>query len=162
MEFRRELEMLVPRLRACALKLTRNYDLAEELLQDTCLRALDKQNMYQDGTNLWAWTSTMMHRLHITQSRTKQRHNRFHDTDRDTTPEAAVDCNEQFVHVIFEDAMSAFDALPAQQRMALKLVGAQGYTYEDAARVSGTAPDAVRWHVKSGRKRLAAHNPADL
>ncbi|TMJ55137.1 MAG: hypothetical protein E6G90_07665 [Alphaproteobacteria bacterium] len=58
----------LPRLRRYARALTRNRDRAEDLVQDTLSRALDKERFWQTGTNLGAWLFTIMHNQHLTRS----------------------------------------------------------------------------------------------
>ena len=64
-EFARFLEAELPRLRRYAQALTRDPSRADDLIQDTLVRALAKQHLYQDGTNLRAWLFTIMHNQHV-------------------------------------------------------------------------------------------------
>jgi RNA polymerase sigma-70 factor, ECF subfamily len=64
-EFHRLIEQQIPRLRRYARALTRNRDRADDLVQDTLSRALDKQHLWQPGTNLGAWLFTIMHNQNV-------------------------------------------------------------------------------------------------
>ena len=64
-EFHRLIEQQIPRLRRYARALTRNRDRADDLVQDTLSRALDKQHLWQPGTNLRAWLLTIMHNQNV-------------------------------------------------------------------------------------------------
>ena len=64
-EFHRLIEQQIPRLRRYARALTRNRDRADDLVQDTLCRALDKQHLWQPGTNLGAWLFTIMHNQNV-------------------------------------------------------------------------------------------------
>jgi len=60
-DFGRLLEKEIPRLRCYAFALTRNMSRADDLVQDTLVRAIAKQHFWQCGTNLRAWLFTLMH-----------------------------------------------------------------------------------------------------
>ena len=64
-EFGRLLEKEIPRLRRYAFALTRNVSRADDLVQDTLVRAIAKQSFWQSGTNLRAWLFTVMHNLNV-------------------------------------------------------------------------------------------------
>ena len=64
-EFHSLLEAEIPRLRRYARALVRDRDRADDLVQDTLMRALAKQHLWEPGTNLRAWLFTLMHNLHV-------------------------------------------------------------------------------------------------
>ena len=72
-DFHRRLEEQIPRLRRYARALTRDASRADDLVQDTLLRALNKQHLYQEGTNLRAWLFTLMHNQHVNDVRRSNR-----------------------------------------------------------------------------------------
>src|SRR4051794_37342917 len=72
-DFHRRLEEQIPRLRRYARALTRDASRADDLVQDTLLRALNKQHLWQEGTNLRAWLFTLMHNQHINDVRRSNR-----------------------------------------------------------------------------------------
>jgi RNA polymerase sigma-70 factor, ECF subfamily len=80
-EFARLLEAQLPRLRRYARALTRDPSRADDLVQDTLVRALDKQHLYQDGTNLRAWLFTLMHNQHVNNARRNVREDNSLDVD---------------------------------------------------------------------------------
>src|SRR3954464_320244 len=68
-DFNRLLEEQIPRLRRYARALTRNFERADDLVQDTLVRALVKQHLWQAGTNLRAWLFTLMHNQNVNNAR---------------------------------------------------------------------------------------------
>jgi RNA polymerase sigma-70 factor, ECF subfamily len=80
-EFARLLEAQLPRLRRYARALTRDPSRADDLIQDTLVRALAKQHLYQDGTNLRAWLFTLMHNQHVNNARRNVREDNSLDVD---------------------------------------------------------------------------------
>src|SRR5262249_31815411 len=64
-EFRELIEAQIPRLRRYAIALTRDQDRADDLVQDTLVRALDKEHLWEPGTDLRAWLFTILHNLRV-------------------------------------------------------------------------------------------------
>src|SRR5215212_11533202 len=72
-DFNRRLEEQIPRLRRYARALTRDASRADDLVQDTLMRALAKHQLWQEGTNLRAWLFTLMHNQHVNDVRRSNR-----------------------------------------------------------------------------------------
>ena len=80
-DFNRLLEEQIPRLRRYARALTKNIERADDLVQDTLIRALTKQHLWQAGTNLRAWLFTLMHNQNINTARHSIRENQMIDVE---------------------------------------------------------------------------------
>ena len=126
----------VPNLRAFAISLCGNVDRANDLVQETLLRAWGHLNSFEPGTNMSAWLFTIL-RNHF-RSEFRKRKREVEDADGSyanslTTPE------EQTSHIEFGELREALLKLSPDQREALVLIGASGFSYEEAARISAAA-----------------------
>ncbi|WP_308494379.1 sigma-70 family RNA polymerase sigma factor, partial [Microvirga aerophila] len=142
----------LPHLRAFALSLTNNPTWADDLVQDTILRAWANMARFERGTNLSAWLFTILRNLFYSAYR-KRRHE-----VRD--PEGVyVGClavlPEQESALTFADLRRALVQLPPEQREAVLLVGAEGRSYEDAANLCGVAVGTIKSRVNRARTQLA-------
>ena len=149
---RDELLAAIPSLRAFAISFTNNRDRADDLVQETILRAWANIDKFQPGTNLNAWLFTILRNLFHSEYRKRRR-----EVD---DPEGAYAARlkahpEQQSHLDFEDFRSALAKLPFDQREALLLVGAEGMSYEDAAQICGVAVGTIKSRVNRARARLA-------
>jgi RNA polymerase sigma-70 factor, ECF subfamily len=151
-ELRDALLGAVPALRAFALSLSGHMDRADDLVQDTLLRALANIDRFEPGTNLNAWLFTILRNLFHSEYRKRRREVEDADGGYAATLRAAPG---QHAHLDLEDLRAALAKLPADQREALLLVGASGFSYEDAAAVCGCAIGTVKSRVNRARRRLA-------
>lgn len=149
---RDEIVALLPDLRAFARFMCREREAADDLVQNTVLAALDKQNQFTPGTNLKAWMFTIMRNRFYSDLRTQRRHPAAVDTD-SVAPLAAVDNPEAAIAV--KELSSALWQLSAQAREALILVGASGFSYEEASRLCGCTVGTLKVRVSRARKQLA-------
>jgi RNA polymerase sigma-70 factor (ECF subfamily) len=152
-ELRDALLAAVPNLRAFAVSLTGNFDRADDLVQDTLLRALSHIDRFERGTNLHAWLFTILRNLFHSEYRKRKRE--VEDPDGSYAAQLRT-APEQGARLDFQDFRAALAKLPADQREALLLVGAQGFSYEDAAAIMGCAVGTVKSRVNRARVRLAA------
>src|ERR671910_3449307 len=143
----------VPSLRAFAISLCGQVDRADDLVQDTLLRALSNLDRFERGTNLNAWLFTILRNLFHSEYRKRRRE--VEDPDGSYAGRLRVQ-PEQGARLDFEDFRTALAKLPADQREALLLVGASGFSYEDAASIMGCAIGTVKSRVNRARMRLAA------
>ncbi|MGR3484584.1 MAG: RNA polymerase sigma factor [Paracoccaceae bacterium] len=149
---REELIDHLPALRAFALSLTRNSSQADDLVQDTVVKAWSNLDKYQVGTNLRAWLFTILRNTFYSGRRKAQRE----VSDVDGIHTAGL--SEKPAHdgrMQMTDFMKAFDKLPEEQREALIYVGAQGFSYEEAAAISGVAIGTIKSRANRGRAKLA-------
>jgi RNA polymerase sigma-70 factor (ECF subfamily) len=151
-DIREALFKVIPHLRAFAISLTGSLDHADDLVQETLLRALSNLDKFQPGTSLQAWTFTILRNLFHTEYRKKRRE--VEDPDGIMAGRLASP-PEQGGHLDFEDLRIALTKLPSHQREALLLVGAEGLSYEEAARVCNTHLGTIKSRVNRARSRLA-------
>ncbi len=143
----------VPSLRAFAISLTNNRDRADDLVQDTLMRAWANLDRFERGTNLEAWLFTILrNRFH---SEYRSRRGEVEDAD-DSYAARLKTHPDQQAHLDYEDFRAALAKLPMDQREALLLVGAQGMPYEEVAQVMGVPVGTVKSRVNRARIRLAA------
>src|SRR5919205_4223420 len=142
----------VPSLRAFAISLCGQVDRADDLVQDTLLRALSHIDRFERGTNLNAWLFTILRNLFHSEYRKRRRE--VEDPDGSYAGRLKVQ-PEQGSRLDFEDFRSALAKLPSDQREALLLVGASGFSYEEAAHICGCAVGTIKSRVNRARTRLA-------
>ena len=142
----------VPNLRAFAISLCGNIDRADDLVQETLLRALANIGSFQPGTNMSAWLFTILRNLFHSEYRKRRRE--VEDSD-GSYAERMKSQPEQTGHVEFAEFRQALAKLPPDQREALILVGASGFSYEEAAEICGCAVGTIKSRVNRARTRLA-------
>jgi RNA polymerase sigma-70 factor (ECF subfamily) len=142
----------VPSLRAFAISLSGNVDRADDLVQETLLRALANIDSFQPGTNMSAWLFTILRNLFRSEYRKRRRE--VEDGD-GSYAETLKSQPEQSSRVEFEEFLTALAKLPPDQREALILVGASGFSYEEAAEICGCAVGTIKSRVNRARSRLA-------
>src|ERR1700680_1838360 len=141
----------VPSLRAFAISLCGKVDRADDLVQETLLRAIGNINSFQPGTNMCAWLFTILRNLFRSEYRTQRE---VQDTD-GSLLDSLKSPPEQHSRVEFEDFRDALAKLPFVQREALLLVGASGLSYEEAAAICETAVGTIKSRVHRARRRLS-------
>lgn len=151
LSFRRELLSLLPSLRAFAVSLTGRADRADDLLQDTIMRAWGKQESFVMGTNMKAWLFTILRNEFYSQMRKRGRE--VQDTDGFFANNLAVH-PAQYGALDLQDFKQALDKLPADQREAIILIGASGFSYEEAAEICHCAIGTIKSRVSRARIRL--------
>jgi RNA polymerase sigma-70 factor (ECF subfamily) len=142
----------LPALRAFARSLARNDALADDLVQDTLLKAWSKFDLYADGTNLRAWLFTILRNGFYSLRRKRARE--VADADGALT-EAMASKPDHDGRLALADFAAAFAQLPDEQREVLILVGALGFSVEEAAETCGCAPGTVKSRANRGRRALA-------
>src|SRR6266571_2697782 len=142
----------VPSLRAFAISLSGNVDRADDLVQETLLRALAHIDSFEPGTNMSAWLFTILRNLFRSEYRKRRRE--VEDGD-GSYAERLKSQPEQEARVEFREFREALAKLPADQREALILVGASGFSYEEAAEICGCAIGTIKSRVNRARTRLA-------
>ncbi|WP_204165276.1 sigma-70 family RNA polymerase sigma factor [Methylobacterium radiodurans] len=141
----------IPALRAFAFSLTYDLDRSDDLVQDTLVRAWTRADTFRRGTNLTAWLFTILRNLFYSEQRKRKRE--VEDADGSIAGRLAS-LPEQEVRVEMEAFRNALDRLPFAQREALILVGAQNFTYEEAAEICGVPAGTMKSRVSRARLRL--------
>jgi RNA polymerase sigma-70 factor, ECF subfamily len=139
-------------VRAFALSLTGDADRADDLVQETLVRALSYIDRFEPGTNLRAWLFTILRNQFHTGHRKRWRE--VEDPDGVFAAKLAT-VPDQGAKLEFQDFRAAFAKLAPQHREALVLIGAEGLTYEEAARVCGINIGTLKSRVSRARSRLA-------
>jgi len=142
----------VPSLRAFAISLSGNVDRADDLVQETLLRAMANIDSFQPGTNMSAWLFTILRNLFRSEYRKRRRE--VEDTDGGYA-ETLTSHPEQHGRIEFEEFRRALSVLPPDQREALILVGASGFSYEEAAAICECAVGTIKSRVNRARTRLS-------
>jgi RNA polymerase sigma-70 factor, ECF subfamily len=151
-EFARLLEAQLPRLRRYARALTRDPSRADDLIQDTLVRALAKQHLYQDGTNLRAWLFTLMHNQHVNNARRNVREDNSLDVD--TVAAHLVAVTDPTASRQLRELDEAIGKLAMEQRQVILLIGLEGMSYEETATILDVPIGTVRSRLSRGREAL--------
>jgi RNA polymerase sigma-70 factor, ECF subfamily len=142
-----------PALRAFAMSLCNSADKADDLVQETMLRAISKIDTFQPGTNLGAWLTTILRNCFLSDLR--KRRNEVEDADGAYALGLRA-APEQEAQLEFKEFRAALNELPFNQREALLLVGAAGLSYEDAATICHTRISTIKSRINRARSGLAA------
>lgn len=151
-DFRDLLEAQIPRLRRYARALTRDANRADDLVQDTLLRALTKQDRWEPGSNLRAWLFTLMHNQYVNDVRRGNRDAGAIDIDEIST--SLVATTDPTAWRQLYELERALGQLPTEQREVILLVGLEGLSYEDAAAILAVPVGTVRSRLSRGREAL--------
>ena len=152
-EFKDQLAQVIPHLRAFGRSLSGSRDLADDLVQETLLKAWAARKRFQAGTNMRAWTFIILRNLFLSQMRRA----RFKgEWDELTASKLLAAPASQDRHIELGDMQRALLHLPQPQREALILVGAGGFAYEEAAEICGCAVGTIKSRVARGRVALEA------
>src|ERR1043166_7808377 len=151
-DFRDLLEAQIPRLRRYARALTRDANRADDLVQDTLLRALTKQDRWEPGSNLRAWLFTLMHNQYVNNVRRANREAGTIDID-DVSSSLVATTDPTASRQLYE-LERALGQLAAEQREVILLVGLEGFSYEDAAKILAVPVGTVRSRLSRGRESL--------
>jgi RNA polymerase sigma-70 factor (ECF subfamily) len=147
-----ELMTSLKSLRAYAISLTRDVHRAEDLVQETVLKAISKQEKYEAGTNLQAWLFTILRNLNFSVHRRTQRE--IEDAD-GVHAATMISIPDQEDRLTVQDLHAALAKLPREQREAIVLVGTEGLSYEEAAAILKTKVGTIKSRVNRARNRLA-------
>ncbi len=150
-EFKEQLAAVIPHLRAFGRSLSGSRDLADDLVQETLLKAWAARKRFQAGTNMRAWTFIILRNLFLSQMRRARFKGEWDDV---TAAKILSAPASQDRHIELGDMQRALQQLPQPQREALILVGAGGFAYEEAAQICGCAVGTIKSRVARGRVAL--------
>lgn len=139
-------------LRAFALSLTRNRSMADDMVQDTIVKAWSNIEKFEAGTNMRAWLFTILRNNFYSLRRKRSRE--IEDADGVLAGKLSTKPDHDG-RLALRDFAVAFEQLPVDQREALMLVGASGFSYEEAADMCGCAVGTIKSRANRGRARLA-------
>ncbi|MGI3169342.1 RNA polymerase sigma factor [Pseudooceanicola sp. C21-150M6] len=149
---REELVEHLPSLRAFAMSLCRNSAQADDLVQDTIVKAWSNMDKFKVGTNLRAWLFTILRNTFYSSRRRSGRE--VADVDGAFSANLATKPDHDG-RLALQDFEVAFKTLPDEQKEALLLVGASGFSYEEAAEMCGCAVGTIKSRANRGRSRLS-------
>lgn len=152
-EFRNGLLALIPFLRAFSRSLCGDRELADDLAQEALSKAWRARASFQSGTNLKAWLFAILRNEFYSNRRQAWRHVPWDDG---TTDQSLTVSEAQTSAVELSDVARLLHSLPVEQREALILVGAGGFSYEAAAKIANCAVGTVKSRVARARKALIA------
>ncbi|RZK03964.1 MAG: sigma-70 family RNA polymerase sigma factor [Novosphingobium sp.] len=150
--FKRDLLAVLPHLRAFARGLCGRPDFADDLVQETAIKAWTARERFTPGTNMRAWTFAIL-RNHFLSELRRNRHQA--DYDPDSAERLLVMDADQEAPLHLSDMEVALMKLSPERREALLLVGAGGFTYEEAAKISDCAVGTMKSRVARARDQLA-------
>ena len=151
-QIKADLIAVIPNLRAFAVSLCGNPDRADDLVQETLVKAWGNLDSFVEGTNLPAWLFTILRNFYYSEYRKRRRE--VADPDGVIATKLAT-APAQNGHMDLRDLHDALQQLPTDQREALILIGASGLSYEEAANICGCAIGTMKSRVNRARNRLA-------
>ena len=120
----------MPALRRYARALTRNADLADDLVQDCLERAIAKRGLFRPNGPVRAWLFTIL--LNLYRNGLRSSHRRGETVDISSIPEPSTPA-PQPGHIALAEMARAIDTLPLEQKEALLLIALEGLAYQEAA-----------------------------
>lgn len=151
-EFKDGLIREIPNLRAFAASLSGSMQLADDLVQDTLLKAWSNAEKFEPGTSLRAWLFTILRNTYYSLYRKRGRE--VQDSEGTYAERMATHGNQES-HLDLADFRKALAKLPEEQREVLIMVGATGLSYEEAAEICGVAIGTIKSRVNRARTKLA-------
>lgn len=140
------------KLQKFALRLTRNKADADDLLQSTCLRALEKAEHFQDGTNLFSWTSKIMYNIFASGYRRKTKFETQYDPEYYLEKQSIKPVQD--ANMDFADVQRAMNRISDEHRTILILICAEGRSYQETAEILQIPVGTVRSRLSRARACL--------
>jgi RNA polymerase sigma-70 factor (ECF subfamily) len=142
----------IPQLRAFAMKLCRNPDQADDLVQETIASGCKNIARFEPGTNMIAWLTTILRNHFLSECRRASY--RLADPIDDYADTLAIPAT-QLASIETEELRSALIQLPSLERLALELVLGGGYSYEEAAEACGCPVGTIKSRVNRSRRKIS-------
>lgn len=152
MSVEKDIQALLPSLKRFARSLCRDAVKADDLVQETFLKAWQNLDSYEEGTNLRAWLFTILRNTHLSELRRLRKE--VEDVD-GLQAERMRAADDPEWHVRMKDLAWAWHSLPFDQQEALMLVGVEGMSYDDVAEILGCATGTIKSRVNRAREKLA-------
>ena len=148
------IERMLPRLWRFCMVLARDHGAAEELVQATCLRALQREHQFQPHTRLDSWFYRIAQTIWFNQRRASNVRGPAHELGPDNV-ELVDQSMSAELNLYHRQVLSAVMALPGPQRIAVVLVYVEGYSYKEAADHAGVPIGTIMSRLAAARMRLA-------
>ena len=145
----------IPRLRRYARALLRDVDAADDLVQDCLERALARLDNWQSGESPRRWLFTIMHHIFVDQLRKVKRRAEVVMLMLDDS-EAMASPAQQADDLASREIVDALQAISADRRAALLMVGVEGFSYAEAANILGIPAGTLMSRIARGREELRA------
>jgi RNA polymerase sigma-70 factor (ECF subfamily) len=142
----------IPNLRRYARALTRDRDVADDLVQEVLTRALTKLHLWRPDTNLRAWLLSIMHNQNVNRTRRSIRAGTTVEV-KDSEAQLHRTAN-QHASLELRDLDRSLGRLPEEQRAVILMIGLEGMVYADVAEVLGIPVGTVRSRLSRGRYAL--------
>ena len=152
-DFQAELVALIPPMRAFARSMCGDFSHAEDLAQEAVLKAWQSRASFTPGTNMKAWTFMILRNQFYSE---KRRSWRQQPLDQEVAERTIIASDDPSAALELSDLRHAMQLLPTDMREALILIGAGGFSYEEAADILDTVVGTVKSRVSRARDRLAA------
>lgn len=143
----------IPRLRRFARFLMRNSDIADDLVQETLMRAVAAADSFQPGTNVRAWLFTILKNATRNHAR-RQRRNPVDSIDTLDTTAPSESQADPLAKLEFTELVAAIDVLPGSFKQVVLLCGVEGFQYEEAAEIMGVPIGTIRSRLSRARRIL--------
>jgi RNA polymerase sigma-70 factor, ECF subfamily len=153
-DFARRIELEIPFLRRLVRRWQRAAADADDLVQDTLVRALASEHSWQAGSNLRAWLITIMRNQFLAGLAKSGRSAEAHESFGAAGPETAAHAGE--ARLLLRDVQQTLRRMPRKQRAAILLVSVEGRSYQEVAHALGASVGAVRSDLARARERLRA------
>lgn len=144
----------MPYLRAFAVSLSGSYSVADDLVQDTLVKAWSHADSFQPGTNFRAWLVTILRNTYFSQYRKRARE--VQDSDNLHAEQIPVKGGQES-NVAMQDVQKALDKLAPEHREILLMIGITELSYEEAAEICNVAVGTVKSRLNRARAKLAEH-----
>jgi len=148
-ELERSIHDYTTSLRRYALVLTRNSDAAEDLVQETLVKAIAASESWQLGTDLRVWMFRIMHNTHVSERRRHQ----VREQAKPMLPKP-VDTSDPTKQIELQQVLDALDQLPEAQRQPIALIALQEMSYAEAARILDVPLGTFYSRIGRGRTAL--------
>jgi len=142
----------IPRLRRYARALVRDRYAADDLVQDTLERAINKFHLWRPGSDLRAWLFAIMHNVHVNQVRSRAARPEASLDDGDLLPQPVTDTDRLEIR----DMQSAIATLPIEQREVILLIALEQLSYAEVSKALGIPMGTVMSRLFRARERLRA------
>ena len=149
---REEIVQHLPAMRAFAMSLTHNQALADDVVQDAVIKVWTNFEKFRPGTNLRAWLFTILRNTFY--SLRRKRKKEVEDIDGDFAESLAIKPDHDG-RLQLRDFLDEFRKLPVDQREALMLVGASGFSYDEAAAMCDVPVGTIKSRANRARQHLA-------
>ena len=149
--FNQQLHQYIPALRRYARSLLHDANLADDLVQDCLIRALERQHLWEPGSDLRAWLFTVMHNVYVNQIRKFQRQPvqvMLIDEMTDASEQSAEQIGRQ------KALQRQMARLPFQQREVLALVALEGFSYLQVADILEVPVGTVMSRLSRARESM--------